>query len=164
MVHGLGGFVPPFFILIFPRTNWHRVILSTTPTPFNHRIITASMPTTIKNRGNWRGATPKRRASPKSRRAKEKDKHLTLSRGYGILWEWEFAHYLRFITRQNDTMSDCPNRGEWIMRKQKPLTNEHLRLQIVTLLTNPTAPNIALAKLLMRVEKGEVRLMVKPRG
>ena len=50
------------------------------------------------------------------------------------------------------------------MRKQKALTNEHLRLQIVTLLTNPTAPNIALAKLLMRVEKGEVRLMVKPRG
>ena len=50
------------------------------------------------------------------------------------------------------------------MRKQKPLTNEHLRQQIVTLLTNPTAPNVALAKILVRVEKGEVRLMVKPRG
>jgi hypothetical protein len=48
--------------------------------------------------------------------------------------------------------------------KNRALTQEDLRQHIATLTANPTAANLALAKLLMRILNREVSLSVKKRA
>ncbi len=84
---------------------------------------------------------------------------MTFPTRCGILIEWEFAHILLiFINRTKwhiDTMSQT---GRLIMQVLPKLTDEnqilkvqsHLRNQVMTLLTHPTAQNVALAKSILK--------------
>jgi hypothetical protein len=66
-----------------------------------------------------------------------------------------FAFIFCSLTRQNDTYVRLSKPRRTIVQnlssKDQALLHGHLQQQIGTLLTNPTAPNVALAKILMRI-------------